>query len=306
MLKLLSVIFGTVCGSLTGARTARLCLGLLAVCGTNAVGVAAQQGPVAPLSPAETQSLVQDVLRTEAAATQENAHPMQYKLRKTSPRLSTTKMIVETKDGDVARLVAINNGALGPEDEQKEAARLQTLLDDPALQRHREKQEQNDAGRVRKIVQALPDAFLYSFAGVVETPQGPSYRLSFLPNPNFDPGMDVEAQALKAMAGELWIDVAQHRVTRLQGTRLRDVDYMGGLLGKMEQGGTLELVQADVGNHQWRHTKMVLVMNARLLWKTVNMDTTLEMSEYAPVAGGMSYQQAIHLLVGTKGIGNRE
>jgi hypothetical protein len=103
------------------------------------------------------------------------------------------------------------------------------------------------------------------------------------------------------MAGELWIDVAQHRVTRLQGTRLHDVDYIGGLLGKLEQGGTLELDQADVGNHQWRTTKMVLVMNMRLLWKIKNMDTTLEMSQYAPVPSGMGYQQAIHMLVGGGG-----
>jgi hypothetical protein len=54
--------------------------------------------------------------------------------------------------------------------------------------------------------------------------------------------------------------------------------------------------QADVGNHQWRTTKMVLIMNARLLWKTWKLDTTLEMSEYAPVASGMTYQQAIRML----------
>jgi hypothetical protein len=249
----------------------------------------------APLSNEETQALVKRVLQTEINAAGDATHPMQYRLRKSSPRLATTKLIVETKDGDVARLVAINDSPLSATDKQNEDARLQGLLDDPSLQRHRQQREQGDAERVRKVIRSLPDAFLYSYAGIAETPQGPSYRLSFQPNPDFYP-QDLEAQALKGMAGEMWIDVAQQRVTRLEGKRIRDVDYGWGILGKLDQGGTLLLEQADVGNHQWRTTRMVLAMNARVLLKTVNLDTTLELSDYTPVAAGMSYQQAIQML----------
>jgi hypothetical protein len=35
-----------------------------------------------------------------------------------------------------------------------------------------------------------------------------------------------------------------------------------------------------MGNHQWRTIHMVLVMNARLLFKSVKLDTTLEMSQF--------------------------
>ena len=56
------------------------------------------------------------------------------------------------------------------------------------------------------------------------------------------------------------------------------------------------LEQADVGNHQWRTTHMMLVMNARLLFKSVKLDTTLDLSQYSPVTAGMSYQQAIQIL----------
>jgi hypothetical protein len=249
----------------------------------------------APLSNEETQALVKRALQAELNAAEDTAHPMQYRLHKVSPRLATTKLIVETKDGDVARLVAINDGPLSTEDQRNEENRLQGLLNDPGLQRHRQEREQGDSQRARKVMRGLPDAFLYTFAGIVETPQGPSYRMSFQPNPNFDP-QDLEAQVLKGMAGELWIDVAQQRVTRLEGKRIRDVDYGWGILGKLDQGGTLLLEQADIGNHQWRTIHMVLVMNARLLIKTVKLDTTLELSEFAPVAAGMSYQQAIQML----------
>jgi hypothetical protein len=56
------------------------------------------------------------------------------------------------------------------------------------------------------------------------------------------------------------------------------------------------LEQADVGNHLWRTTHMVLIMNARVLFKVVKLDTTLELSQYSPVTAGMSYQQAIQML----------
>ena len=247
------------------------------------------------LSPEQTQTLVRRVLQTELDAAQDLSHPMQYSIRKTSPRLSTTKQIIETRDGDVARLIAINNAPLSPADSALEQSRLQTLLNDPGQQHHRQEREQGDAERARKIIRALPNAFLYEFAGIVQTQQGPSYRLSFKPNPNFDP-QDLEAQALKAMAGELWIDVAQQRVTHLAGKRLHDVEYGWGLIGKLQQGGTLLLEQSDIGDHQWRTVHMVLIMNARIFFKTVKLDTTLDLSHFQPVSSSLDYRQAIQQL----------
>jgi hypothetical protein len=258
---------------------------------------ATQPATPAPLTDEQTQELVKRVLRTELEASTNSAatHPTQYRLRKVSPRLSTTKLIVETKDGDVARLLAINDAPISPVDQQNEDTRLEGLLKDPSLQRHRKQREEGDAERAKKVMSALPDAFLYQFAGYVDTPHGPSYRLSFQPNPNFDP-QDLEAQVLKAMAGELWIDVSDQRVTRLEGRRLHDVEYGWSILGKLDKGGTLLLEQSDVGNHQWRTTHMVLVMNARVLFKAIKLDTTLELSQFTPVTPGMSYQQAIQVL----------
>ncbi|WP_263358201.1 hypothetical protein [Acidicapsa ligni] len=268
---------------------------LLAICFGWRFAALSQNTPAPALSTAETQALVQRVLHTELEAAQDTSHPMQYQLRKASPRFTSTKLLVETKDGDVARLIAVNDQPLSAEAQQSEAVRLQGLLADPGLQRHRREREQGDTERARKVMQALPDAFVYQYAGIVDTPQGPSYRMTFQPNPNFDP-QDLEAQVLKAMAGELWIDVAQQRVTRLEGKRIHDVAYGWGLLGKLDQGGTLLLEQGDVGNHQWRTLHMVLVMNARVLLKSIKLDTTLELSQFQPVANGISYQQAIEIL----------
>ena len=117
------------------------------------------------LTPAQGQALVDRALANELRAAQDASHPMRYQLRKTSPRLTTTKEICETRDGDVARLIAINDRPLSAADEQKEEARLDALLSDPGKQRHRKQAEDTDAGRALKVLRALPTAFDYQYAG---------------------------------------------------------------------------------------------------------------------------------------------
>ena len=116
--------------------------------------------PVKPpaLTPAQAQALVERALATESRAAQDLSHvshPMRYRLRKTSPRLTSIKEIVETRDGDVARLLSINDQPLSPPDEQKEQARLQSLIDNPSLQEHRKHSEDSDAARAMKVLRVL-------------------------------------------------------------------------------------------------------------------------------------------------------
>lgn len=255
---------------------------------------AAQQQPPA-LSNAAAQTLVRSVLQREDAALRPTTVWMRYRIRKSSPRLSTTKWIVETRDGDVAHLIAWNDQPLTPERRQLEASRLQSLLADPALQRHREQREAVDTERLRKIIHALPEAFLYHYAGILATADGPAYRLTFQPNPSFDP-FDLETQVLKGMVGELWINAAAQRVVRLQCTRIRDVDYGLGLFAKLDQGGSLLIEQHRVVNGQWRITHMLLRMNARVLFREIRLDTQLEMGDFAVVSPAMDYRAGVALL----------
>src|SRR6202012_5927355 len=86
-------------------------------------------------------SLVKRALASELQSSQDTQHPMRYRLHKSSPRLSTTKEIFESKDGAVARLVAINDKPLNATDAQKEQDRLDALVRDPGRQRHRQQSE---------------------------------------------------------------------------------------------------------------------------------------------------------------------
>ena len=86
-------------------------------------GAALGQPAAAALTPAQAQALVERALATEVRTARDLSHPMRYRLRKSSPRLTTTKEIAETRDGDVARLVAINDQPLSQADEQQEQHR---------------------------------------------------------------------------------------------------------------------------------------------------------------------------------------
>lgn len=253
---------------------------------------------------AQDPGLVQRALANEVRAANDAQHPMRYHLRKSSPRLTTTKEICETADGAVARLIALNDAPLSPTDEEREEARLDQLLKDPGRQRHRKQSQDQDTARALKVLRSLPNAFVYEYAGTGQAPAGPVAKFRFKPNPKFDPP-DLETQVLKQMTGELWVDARQKRVTRLDGRLQQDVDIGWGILGRLYKGGTIVIEQADVGENQWRIVHFDMKMSARVLFRTKVFDTAEDQSQFAPVPVGLSYQTAIAMLRDSKTTGQR-
>jgi len=254
-----------------------------------------QAGAASSLTASQAQALVSRALATELRTAQDTNHPMRYQLRKSTPRLTSTKEILETKDGDVAHLVSLFDKPLSQADEQAEEVRLNALYNDSSLQKHRKQGEQGDMAIVLKLLRMLPNAFLYTYAGSAEGSVGTVEKFTFRPNPNFDPP-DFETQALTAMTGVLSIDATQERVTRLEGHLEQDTDYGLGILGKLDKGGSIVIEQADVGGKQWRIARFQMRMNLRILFKTKSIDTTEEMTRYAPVPANIDYRQAIQIL----------
>lgn len=220
---------------------------------------------------------------------------MRYRLRKWSPRLTTTKDLVETKDGTVARLIAVNDRPLDETQEAKEQERLQALLADPGRQRHRMAGQEADTARAMKVLRALPKAFLYQYAGETTVNGRPLERFAFSPNPDYDPP-DLETQALTALAGQIWIDPESARVAHLEGHLVQDVDFGWGILGRLYKGGWITLDQADVGGGVWRIVRFQMNMSARVVIRTRTFQTVEETSHFAPVPLELDYRQGVALL----------
>ncbi len=249
------------------------------------------------LTPAQGQALVETALANELRANQDQNYLMRYQLRKTSPRLTTTKQIIETKDGYVARLLSINDQPLSTTDDQTESARLEELLNDPRKQRHRKQAEDEDAGRALKVLRALPNAFEYQYAGAVNGPAGKVEKFTFTPNPSFPPP-DLETQVLTAMIGAIWIDPVHQRVVRLEGHLQQGVDFGWGILGHLNKGGWIAIEQAEVDEGQWRIVRFQMSMSGRVVFKTRVFDTLEEESHFTPVPAAITYQKAIGMLLG--------
>ena len=237
------------------------------------------------------------VRRATQNALAERSHhrPLRYQVRKVDKRSDTIKEIVETKDGNVARLIAIDGQPLSTEANQAELYRLNNLSGHPKLQEHRRKREQEESDRVNRLMRLLPEAFLYRYEGMMPCKTGQCHHLRFTPNPEFDPPSE-EAKIFRGMAGEVWIDPTEERMVKLDAHLIEEVDFGWGIIGRLRKGGTILLEQTHVSDHQWELTHMQLSLTGRALIKSLNIQITEDESEFSPVSPQMSYRQAIQLL----------
>ena len=244
--------------------------------------------------------------------------PEQFALHKQDERHNITQKIVETAQGDVALLVAVNGVALSAQGRQAERARLDLLNEHPEYQEHRRKREEADTGRMNSLLRLLPDAFLYQYEDTeaCNVTTGPTvavpglaqpaaaspaalsqcYRMSFKPNPTWDPP-NIEAKILRGMAGEIWIEKSSERLHKLNAQLVEDVDFGWGILGRLYKGGKFIIVQRDVGGGHWEEVQETLQFNGKILMvKPLTIWSTETMTDFRPVSSDLTVAQALDLL----------
>lgn len=222
--------------------------------------------------------------------------PLRYLLRKKTRNIDTTKEIVETMNGGVARLVAIDGHSLSTLQEQMELQRLSTLASNPALQEHRRRSEQKDAARVREVLRLLPDAFLYQAVEPLKISNG-QIQLTFTPNPRFSPPT-LDSRILTGIQGQVWIDSQDLRMVRIEGRVFRNVDFGWGILGTLHPGGTIRIEQAKTADCGWQLVHLKLNLTGReLLLKALRIQLEEFATDYHPVPSGWKYTDAIQWLL---------
>lgn len=243
------------------------------------------------------QALLRSAVQKELATGYGKRPFLRYRLHKVTEHANNTKEIVETPDGDVACLVAINGHPLSADAWQSERARLLALRAHPELQAHRNRREQEDTRRFEELLRALPDAFQVQFAGILSMPNGPAIRLTFQPNPDYKP-KDYETRSLRGMSGELWIDARQKRILYFRAHLFQSVNFGWGILGYLNKGGSVQIQQSQVIPSVWTLTNMRLSLTGRaLLVKPLHFDIEESATEYQPVANIFHYPQAVDLLL---------
>ncbi len=269
----------------------------LLAAGVGLAGAIAAWGQDGAADPA---ALVRRAVDHRAAA--EKAHqPMRYLLRREDDERETVKEIVETRDGDVAKLVELNGKPLTPEQEQGERQRLEALLAHPQWQEKRRRNEVGDQKRVSDLLALLPDGLVFKLEGTAACGAVECWRLSFSPKPGWNPPT-LEADVLRAVAGEVLIDKGQERLVRLDAKFIGDASFGFGILARIDKGGTARLEQSDVGHGDWELTSLEVDLRGKaLMVKSIGVKLREQTSEYAAVPP-MGYQEAVKFLESRAGV----
>jgi hypothetical protein len=255
----------------------------------------AQQSPAAPQGSA--QELVRRVIANEDKASTEHLRFM-YRLRTETPKAgAVTKELVETNEGAVARLIAVNDKAPSAEDRRKDDERLQKLANDPQARTAKQKQQKEDEERTTRMVRALPDAFLYQYDGSEPGKNGQQLlRLKFTPNPKYDPPSR-ELQVYQGMEGSILVDAADERLVKIQARLFKTVNFGWGILGRLDPGGQFEVEQSRVGGDRWEVTEMRLHFTGKiLLFKNLNITEHETAFDYRRAPDNLSFVQGIEFL----------
>jgi hypothetical protein len=215
---------------------------------------------------------------------------------------SQTKLIVQTDDSMAGMLIEENGRPLTPEQQRAEDARLESYIKNPAELNKKREKEKDEAEHTKRIVAAMPDAFLYENDGTVTGTQSLGkpgdvlVRLKFRPNPNYNPPTHVE-QILTGMAGYILIDTNECRIAKIDGTLVKDVGFGWGILGHLEPGGHFLVEQADVGGGHWEATRMDLTFDGKImLFKKLHINSSQIFSDFRPAPSDLNFEQGVALL----------
>jgi len=238
--------------------------------------------------------LARSVVANELKFQDEDHAQWAYRQEKEEAGKKQTKRTIETKDGDLSRLLAINDHPLTAKQLQKENQRIQELVSNPTEQRRLQRARNTETEQGRRLFKMLADAFVYNYAGR----EGDLIKLSFRPNPNFQPP-SLEARVFHDMEGELWVDGQQERLAAMNGRLTGDVKFGGGLLGRLNKGGHFEVRQEEVAAGHWEMAAMAVDMKGKaLFFKTINVQQTETRNDFQRVADDLTLTQAADILSG--------
>jgi len=265
-------------------------------------GVSLAQQSTVSSAPHEPGELVRKTVDNEVKASKDESARFMFRSTKTTPKGSVTKIYLETKEATAGMVVAYNGKPLTEEQRKAELARIERFLKNPEELQKKHRQEQQDADRTLRIVRALPDAFLYEYAGrqegsaTVGKPGEPLVALKFRPNPRYEPPSRVE-QALTGMEGVVLLDTRCHRLALIDATLFKDVGFGWGILGHLDKGGHFLVQQQELTDNDWAISSMTLNITGKvLLVKSLVFSMTEVFSDFKPVPKDITFAQAIELL----------
>lgn len=226
---------------------------------------------------------------------------MRYRVRKVDAKGDTTREVIESRDGNVARMVQRNGSALTGEEDAAERDRLNEILQSPEVFLRHHRRDKAGLGYATELIQALPQAMIWTYTpGQPQLPlsSGTEVVLDYAPDPHFKPPTLV-TEGLTAVAGRVWVDARSHCMVRIEGRILHPVDFgWGGMLARINGGGTIEFEQVPAGEQRWLFSHLDEHIAIReVMVRTINEDTRMSAWDPHPLPASISFQDAIRELL---------
>ena len=231
--------------------------------------------------------LVLKMVQNELASQKEPRYWM-YLDSKEKPGRTEVDRVIQTPECWVSWPVSVNG--IRPTEKEVSNAReyMESLVNNPRLRRKNRGEIDADSRKSAELLKMLPDVFLFTEDGR----QGNSVRLKFRPNPKYRPPSN-ESKVFHHMEGILLIDAKQIRLAKLSGTLASDVEFGFGILGKLQKGGTFEVVQSEVAPNDWEVSLLDVQITGRaLFFHTIGEQQHEVKSQFEPVRPDLGVAQA--------------
>lgn len=236
-------------------------------------------------------TLVRTVIDNELRIENNDHTHWMYQVVSNIPAPAKTKTIVETTKGDVTYLDAIDGRPLNPEQKRAEKDRVQQFIHDPAQQQKARKAGAEDDRQSSELFAMLPDAFLFQY----EKTTGDEVRLTFHPNPDFT-AHSSSAYVFHKMDGFLIVNTKQNRLVEISGQLTNGVEFLGGLLGHLDRGGTFDVRRQEIAPGYWAITRLKVNMNGKILFfKTIAVQQDETHSDFQRIPDATTLTQAEEL-----------
>jgi hypothetical protein len=168
--------------------------------------------------------------------------------------------VVETSDGPLRRLIAIDNKPLTANEAAAEQRRIDTLVSHPDEFRRINQAHKDDEERATQLLQILSSNFALTPDGEVNG----CLRFNFQPKPEFRPSSYQERVAHE-MVGTVSLKKPDDRLCTLDAKIIRPVEFGYGMLGHIDQGGHFSLARKQVDAKNWKSEHITVHINGRIL-----------------------------------------
>lgn len=240
----------------------------------------------------QARDLVRKVVANELKQEEIDKTHYMFKLKKVSPKGTRIQEIVQTDHGSIARTLSVDGQPPTEDQKQAEEQKIQKLIHDPDEQKKKQKREKDDESRAQIMIKALPNAFFYQEIGR----EGETVKLRFRPDPNYQP-QSHEESVYTGMAGELWLNIPQQRLRKIDAHLFHDVDFGWGILGRLYKGGGFMVEQEQVDGNHWDSTAMKLDLTGKaMLFKSLVYNEQEYESDFRRLPDHVSLVQGAEIL----------